>query len=85
MAACTVSLCRRPRNLNFSHSQLNTITTNISNIEHIEQMDQQEIHVNNPITDQISAPPPPYHIAILTANNKQVDDSLPPPYEKVVN
>lgn len=45
VAACTVSLCRRPRNLNFSHSQLNTIATNIPNIEQIERMEQQEIHV----------------------------------------
>lgn len=40
LAACTVSLCRRPRSLSI------TVSTNVNDIEQIAQMDQHESHVN---------------------------------------
>ncbi|XP_031622211.1 uncharacterized protein LOC116340114 [Contarinia nasturtii] len=79
VAACTVSLCRRPRNLSISPPQLSAVTTNVNDIE-IAHLDQHEPHVPN-VIDPI-APPPPYHIAILNDNPK-IDDS-PPSYDKLI-
>lgn len=84
IAACTVSLCRRPRNLNIPPPpQLTAVTTNVNDIEiaQIAHLDQCEPHVANVCVDPI-APPPPYHIAILNDNPK-IDDSPPPSYDKL--
>ncbi|XP_055313607.1 uncharacterized protein LOC129574947 isoform X2 [Sitodiplosis mosellana] len=84
VAACTVSLCRRPNNnsfnLNIPAPQLSAVTTNVNDIE-IAHLDQHEPHVPN-VIDPI-APPPPYHIAILNDNPK-IDDSPPPSYDKLI-
>lgn len=46
LAACTVSLCRRPRSLNINAPQMHSVSTNVNDIEQIAQMDQHESHVN---------------------------------------
>lgn len=47
LAACTVSLCRRPRSLNITAPELQSVATNVNAIEQISQMDQHESHVNH--------------------------------------
>lgn len=44
VAACTVSLCRRPRTINIPAPPLTAVTTNVNDIE-IAHLDQHEPHV----------------------------------------
>lgn len=44
VAACTVSLCRRPRTMTIPPPQLSAVTTNANEIE-ISHLDQHEPHV----------------------------------------
>lgn len=108
LAACTVSLCRRPRNGNSSTPQISQ-SPNPNAIEHIQQIDQMdqidaqvipyqnyriasvadyviELQLLNPSevinVDMMSAPPPPYHIAIMAM--KDIDESPPPSYDKLL-
>ncbi|XP_055627291.1 protein couch potato [Toxorhynchites rutilus septentrionalis] len=96
LAACTVSLCRRPRDLQIPAN--NVISETISNGEQNSLQNNQDLMNSNPSpllngsvsgTQQSSlaviAPPPPYHIAILLPEcTKETDESPPPSYDKIV-
>ncbi|XP_055596154.1 uncharacterized protein LOC129746505 [Uranotaenia lowii] len=96
LAACTVSLCRRPRDLQMPVN--NVISETISNGEQSSLPNNPDIVTSNPSpllngslggTQQnsmaVMAPPPPYHIAILLPEStKDTDESPPPSYDKIV-
>ncbi|XP_058837622.1 uncharacterized protein LOC131693645 [Topomyia yanbarensis] len=96
LAACTVSLCRRPRDLQIPGN--NVISETISIGEQNSLQNNPDLVNSNPspllngsvgVAQQTSlsvmAPPPPYHIAILLPENtKEPDESPPPSYDKIV-
>lgn len=109
LAACTVSLCRLPRDLATSPSpsldgHSRTLDGHIHHHHHHQQHSNQhqnhQLYAHNsdqilevPITQHqhhltaISAPPPPYHIAILLPENSkdiQPDETPPPSYDKIL-
>uniref|UniRef100_A0A182PWG3 Uncharacterized protein n=1 Tax=Anopheles epiroticus TaxID=199890 RepID=A0A182PWG3_9DIPT len=107
LAACTVSLWRRPRDIQITGN--NVISETISNAEQSSLQNNPEFLSSNPspllngsagsgplgglvpgniqqaALASIVAPPPPYHIAILLPDNtKDVEETPPPSYDKIV-
>ncbi|XP_052873067.1 uncharacterized protein LOC128278381 [Anopheles cruzii] len=107
LAACTVSLWRRPRELQIPGN--NVISETISNAEQSSLQNNPELMSSNPSPllngsvgggisgglnvgghqhaslASIVAPPPPYHIAILLPEtSKDMDETPPPSYDKIV-
>ncbi|XP_059607854.1 uncharacterized protein LOC132255734 [Phlebotomus argentipes] len=97
LAACTVSLCRRSRDIHFP-----PVTPSVASVDHVvvnaTAESPQIVHQSVANLSQQSAtaativavtpppaPPPPYHIAILLPeNSKDVEESPPPAYDKIV-
>ncbi|XP_055530392.1 uncharacterized protein LOC129721635 [Wyeomyia smithii] len=97
LAACTVSLCRRPRDLQISAN--NVISETISNGEQNSLQNNPDLVNSHPSpllngsaggtnpqnSLALLAPPPPYHIAILLPEStKETDETPPPSYDKIV-
>ncbi|XP_062562931.1 uncharacterized protein LOC134226281 [Armigeres subalbatus] len=96
LAACTVSLCRRPRDLQMPGN--NVISETISNGEPSSLQHNPDLMSSTPSTMLngsvggaqpntlgVLAPPPPYHIAILLPEStKETDETPPPSYDKIV-
>ncbi|EAT46175.1 AAEL002579-PA [Aedes aegypti] len=96
LAACTVSLCRRPRDMQMPVN--NVISETISNGDQNSLQNNPDLVSGTPATllngslggtQQNSlgvlAPPPPYHIAILLPESaKETDETPPPSYDKIV-
>ncbi|KAL9704487.1 hypothetical protein quinque_008005 [Culex quinquefasciatus] len=97
LAACTVSLCRRPRDLQMPAN--NVISETISNAEQTSLQNNPDLMNGNPSpllngsvggmipanSLAVLAPPPPYHIAILLPEStKDLDETPPPSYDKIL-
>ncbi|XP_063707250.1 uncharacterized protein LOC134836021 [Culicoides brevitarsis] len=88
LAACTVSICRRPahsRDQSTAHT-IQTQTDQLSSVEPIVQSNYDAIAVAQVHHQQAIAPPPPYHIAILLPDNskEEPDETPPPAYDKII-